>query len=667
MSALRRTRVAVFLAARSLARGNAGVTLMSVAMMTAIFVSVMFLPALLASATDGLNQQVVGTLTGDLSITSTSGTAIQDGSGYLTSIRATPGVTSATGVRRVGDGVSHGSESVVVGVDAIEPTSYSAVFTTPQHMIEGAFLEPDDRDGIVLGIGVAGAERTRDRLYTGSLKTVHAGDAVEVTLLGGQRRTFVVRGVYRNDFALSDQGAFITIAAADSLMSGPSVSAQLRSAFDALDLLTTALSDAKQASAAVARGAESVSVALSQLESGAGALASGTSSLDAGAERLATGAAALATGAARLADAGRTLADGLQHTASAIAAPAVTAATTSASASAAAAQGAARLVSTCPTSTPEYCATVAAAAAVSQDAATAAAGSARATAALAGAVTRAADSAATLESGLASFASAAQGLAASASELAQATTAVSSGAANLAAAVTQVQRRADDVAAGAAALATALAEGASATGPDPADRDAVLARLDALGTPPGEDSFTRVVVRTAEGADVVRVQDQLSALRTGVQVQSPAQLAAAIQDQLDTFGLIDRIMRVLSLLVAAITVVIITYVDLANRRRQIGIERAIGIRSSAIVGSYVIKSVVTALVGTALGYLLFRFVLVPVVDRHPFPFPSGPVALLIVPETARWNVVILVAVAALAALIPAVRTVRMRILDAIWG
>jgi putative ABC transport system permease protein len=126
-------------------------------------------------------------------------------------------------------------------------------------------------------------------------------------------------------------------------------------------------------------------------------------------------------------------------------------------------------------------------------------------------------------------------------------------------------------------------------------------------------------------------------------------------------------MRVMSLVVAAITVIIITYVDLANRRRQIGIERAIGIRSASIVGSYVIRSVVTALAGTVIGYLLFRFELVPVVAAHPFQFPSGPVTLMIVPEVTRSNVVILIAVAAIAALIPAVRAVRMRILDAIWG
>ena len=667
MTRFRRTRVALFLAVRSLARGNASITLMSVAMLTAIFISVMFLPSLIAGATDGLNKQVVGTLTGDLSITPTTGSAIHDGTAYLAQIRGTAGVEAATGMRRVGNEVSHGAESVAVGVDAIEPVSYAAVFTTPQHLIEGAFLTPGDKDGIVLGIGVAGADQTRQRTYGSSLKTVHTGDKVDVTLAGGQSHTFVVRGVYQNNFPLSDQGAFITLDAADSLVSDTDISEQLRTTFDALDKLTATLRTASGTSASLATGAGGVASALDALASSASALASSASSVDAGADRLASSAAAVASSASSLAAAGQSLADGLQKTSTTLGKPAVAGATGSATAAATAAQDAAALVATCPPSTPAYCVTVGHHATLSKDAATSAAASAKATATLAGAVTKAAASAATLASGLAQLATATSSLSTAATSLAQGTSGVASGAAGLATATDEVRASAQKVASGADSLAAALAKGADVTGPTKADRDSTLAKLDALGTPPGKDSFTRIVVTAAPGADDAQVQTQLAALRSDVQLQSPAQLAAAIQDQLDTFDHIDRIMRVMSLLVAAITVIIITYVDLANRRRQIGIERAIGIRSAAIVGSYVIKSIVTAAVGTVVGYLLFRFVLVPVVDQHPFQFPSGPVTLLIVPEVTRSNVVILIVVAAVAALIPAVRTVRMRILDAIWG
>jgi len=76
---------------------------------------------------------------------------------------------------------------------------------------------------------------------------------------------------------------------------------------------------------------------------------------------------------------------------------------------------------------------------------------------------------------------------------------------------------------------------------------------------------------------------------------------------------------------------------------------------------------VFAVVGVVAGGLLFLFVAVPIVDAHPFRFPIGPVTLSVTAEEMRRGAVVLVAVAALGALAPAWRSVRLRILDAIWG
>ena len=668
MTPFRRSRVAVFLAARSLLRGNASVSIMAVAMMTAVFISVMFLPALIAGATDAINTQLVGTLTGDLSITPSGGVAIHDSTSYLTDIRGTEGVAAATGMRRVGNEVSHGSDSVTVGVDAIDPLSYAEVFTTPQHVIEGAYLKPGDENGIFLGIGVAGAGQVKQRTYSISLKTVHAGDTVDVTLLSGQTHLFVVRGIYDNSFPLSGQGAFITTAAADSLVSTTDVAGQIRKAFDALDGLTSALQKAAVTSGSLVTGTGRLSAAMGSMATSADRLASSASTLASRAEQLATGVSGAATAATALATAGRGLASGLVTARDTVGQPAASAASAAAEAAAGVAQSAAVLAGSCPATVPAYCASVAAEAGRAKDAAVAAATSAAATGALATAVSRAAASAQRLADRLDSSASALDALATAASQLVTGTSGLTTGSAALATASDRLHRSVSGVASATADLSSALATGvATANGPDQKTRDELLARLDAAVEAPGKDTVTRIVVRAEPGTNADTLAARLEPLRDDVALQTPAELAAAIQDQLDTFELIDRIMRVLSLLVAAITVLIITFVDLTNRRRQIGIERAIGIRSAAIVGSYVLKSMVTALVGIVLGWLVFRFVLVPLVSGHPFQFPSGPVRLLMEQEVTRANVVILLAVAAVSALLPAIRTVRMRILDAIWG
>jgi hypothetical protein len=55
------------------------------------------------------------------------------------------------------------------------------------------------------------------------------------------------------------------------------------------------------------------------------------------------------------------------------------------------------------------------------------------------------------------------------------------------------------------------------------------------------------------------------------------------------------------------------------------------------------------------------------VHSHPFHFPNGPVTLATTWNEMSRDLVILIIVATLAALAPALRSVRIRILDAIWG
>ena len=92
MNLLRSARVAAFLAARSLTRGNAGVTAMSISMLAAVFLSVSFLPALIGGASSALEAQVRDTVTGDLTIRSERQVAIDDADAYVAALTSDPDV-----------------------------------------------------------------------------------------------------------------------------------------------------------------------------------------------------------------------------------------------------------------------------------------------------------------------------------------------------------------------------------------------------------------------------------------------------------------------------------------------------------------------------------------------------------------------------------------------
>jgi putative ABC transport system permease protein len=182
------------------------------------------------------------------------------------------------------------------------------------------------------------------------------------------------------------------------------------------------------------------------------------------------------------------------------------------------------------------------------------------------------------------------------------------------------------------------------------------------------DSATAVYVKLDKGADRSKVVDKVMSLAPGMlKYQTWEDALGALKSMTRTLGQILTILRTTALIVAAITIFIVTYVDLVNKRRQIGIERAIGITSASIVLSYVIRAVIYAAFGILAAGLIFRYVMVPIEGQHPFHFPFGDVTLAVdVPELAS-SAAILCAVAIVSAFIPAWQTVRTKIIDAIWS
>jgi putative ABC transport system permease protein len=181
------------------------------------------------------------------------------------------------------------------------------------------------------------------------------------------------------------------------------------------------------------------------------------------------------------------------------------------------------------------------------------------------------------------------------------------------------------------------------------------------------DKATSIRVKLEDGADPERVIQRIASLRDGLDFQTWEQTAGLVQSMTESFTLINQILNVVNYLVAGITVFIVTYVDVINRRRQIGIQRAIGIKSQSITISYLIRALFYAIVGLIIGILVFKYVIIPVEARHPFEFPFGPAYLLTQPSyTARMAFILLV-VSLAAAFIPVWRVMRIKILDAIWG
>lgn len=177
----------------------------------------------------------------------------------------------------------------------------------------------------------------------------------------------------------------------------------------------------------------------------------------------------------------------------------------------------------------------------------------------------------------------------------------------------------------------------------------------------------QISVKTKPGVSEQSVIDQITKLRDDLKFRTWHERAGFLLSFTDSLEIVNRILRIVALFVAGITIFIVTYVDLVNKRRQIGIERAIGINSQSIILAYVFRAIVYTVIGAVLGGVVFMTAVVPIEARYPFNFPFGDVLLAVNPGFMVSNAIILVIVGIVSALLPAWRSMRMSIIEAIWG
>ncbi len=159
----------------------------------------------------------------------------------------------------------------------------------------------------------------------------------------------------------------------------------------------------------------------------------------------------------------------------------------------------------------------------------------------------------------------------------------------------------------------------------------------------------------------------INKLRNNLKFSTWQDTAGLVQSLTNSFDLINNILLLVNLLIAGITVFIVTYIDLTHKRRQIGIERAIGITPTAISLSYVLRAFCYGVIGNIISYLVYTYAVVPLEASHPFHFPFGDVALFASTEHIIRSALVILGVAVIAAFLPVRQTIRIRLLDAIWG
>lgn len=200
------------------------------------------------------------------------------------------------------------------------------------------------------------------------------------------------------------------------------------------------------------------------------------------------------------------------------------------------------------------------------------------------------------------------------------------------------------------------------------DRLAFITAKEAESILSTHNSASQVLVKidTRRRAEGVYVR-QIGAIAPNLVVRRWVDLMGPFTNVAQALGAITLMVTAVSLAVAAATIFMVIYVNAVNRRRQIGILKAIGIKQTVIVYAYMLQALFLSICGIVMGSAVTLWMLDPFFAAHPLRLPMGDTALVLDVMFVVYSAASLVIAGGLAGLIPAWRVARENILQAIWA
>jgi len=213
-------KLVMFLAYKSIFKGNRWALVLIVTVMSLSFANLLLTPSILLGVTDTINRQQVDTLYGDIVIApQAEDYYLSHAGGIAQSVEQIPGVTGVATHLDYSALVEYGwldkesptdkGKSGSWSIIGIDPANEADVTTIHDQIIEGSYLDANDRDTIILGVEVAGGEQSESAPFQ-TLQGVQVGDVVRLTYPNEVQREYTVKGVFRAQESRADRTAFVT-------------------------------------------------------------------------------------------------------------------------------------------------------------------------------------------------------------------------------------------------------------------------------------------------------------------------------------------------------------------------------------------------------------------------------------------------------------------------
>ena len=183
----------------------------------------------------------------------------------------------------------------------------------------------------------------------------------------------------------------------------------------------------------------------------------------------------------------------------------------------------------------------------------------------------------------------------------------------------------------------------------------------------GDDRASQILIKLDKNIDENKLIEEIQVIAPKLKVRKWVEYSSAMNAVPKSFDLIGILIGAVGLVVAAVTIFMLVYVNTINKRRQIGILKAIGIKEKVIIGSYVIQAFFYVVSGIILGSIIMFFFVEPYFIKNPLSLAIGDVSLSVKKIQVVNSIFSLLVAALVAGFIPAWRVVKENILKAIWG
>jgi len=184
------------------------------------------------------------------------------------------------------------------------------------------------------------------------------------------------------------------------------------------------------------------------------------------------------------------------------------------------------------------------------------------------------------------------------------------------------------------------------------------------------DNASQIMVSTDLTRNTIQnYEAKVKMMAPNLTVKSFNDLLGSVASFQDALSFISNVVSVISVIVAAITIFVLIYVNAVSRKRQIGILKAIGIKQEIIVNAYILQSLFYTVFGLFIGVIAVFGILQPLFIAYPVAIIEDFMYITLTYTALGIVIAITAFVIAgyLSGRIPARIVAKQNILTAIWG